>query len=796
MKSRARFTSLLVFLALAMIQLAACSGTPSTFNKVTLTPSGTKFIGENGTIALTASVLNDKANGGVTFTVSPAGTGTLTQTSSTSANYVAPASVAAETVVNITAASVDFPKQSAALTVKIEPPPVITTTSLPTATLNASYTAPVTATGGVPPLAWTIASGTLPAGLSLGSGSTDTVNITGKATAAGQSVITITVTDSTGASNTSGPLTIVVSSLAFTTTSPLPSGTVNVSYVGVQFAATGGTSPYTFSLASGSTLPSGLALSNGDLTGTPTTVGTYTFGITVTDSTTPTPAAITQNFTLVVSPVQNLSLLKGSYAFTFSGNNSAGYVAAAGAFTADGNGNITTGEADYNSLAGPPTNVASLKGTYTLGQDGRGTFTFTNVTGSPTYAFAIDASGTGTVPGNHGRFVEFDTTGTRGSGRLEMQSTTTCTVTSTTATYIGNFAFGGSGFQSSAGGNSAGTMAFAGVFTAVPPSSPSTVGSLGPAEIDANYSGSTAVGSNSGAPLSGTYQSGPDATHCQFQFSAFATLNYDVYPISVTDAFFIETDKVSPTTPFISVAEMKQQSGQPFLGAVISGPMVGGVSGQVLSVPYVSVLQLVPQSGVTTFNLSLTDNEAGNVTSTHGTPFSVTYSTDQFGRVFTNGFEVNNAFAPLLYMIDSQDAFVIGQLNGAPIFGEFDAQSQPTSFTTQFIAQDFPLIEGTSAPAVSADRDLSGFLTFDGSVTPATVTGTQDESTSAANTSAETATGTYVLSSTGATDGSGTITLTSPAAFTGAFYFISPTKMVEITTTNGDANPVLIIIGD
>jgi hypothetical protein len=241
---------------------------------------------------------------------------------------------------------------------------------------------------------------------------------------------------------------------------------------------------------------------------------------------------------------------------------------------------------------------------------------------------------------------------------------------------------------------------------------------------------------------------------------------------------------------------MKQQSGQPFLGAVISGPMVGGVSGQVLSVPYVSVLQLVPQSGVTTFNLSLTDNEAGNVTSTHGTPFSVTYSTDQFGRVFTNGFEVNNAFAPLLYMIDSQDAFVIGQLNGAPIFGEFDAQSQPTSFTTQFIAQDFPLIEGTSAPAVSADRDLSGFLTFDGSVTPATVTGTQDESTSAANTSAETATGTYVLSSTGATDGSGTITLTSPAAFTGAFYFISPTKMVEITTTNGDANPVLIIIGD
>jgi hypothetical protein len=795
MKSRARFNSLLIFLAFAMIQLAACSGTPSTFNKVTLAPSGTKFIGENGTIALTASVLNDAANGGVTFTVSPAGTGTLTQTSSTAANYVAPPNVTTETVVTITAASVDFPKQSATLTVKIEPPPVITTTSLPTATLNASYTAPVTATGGVPPLAWTIASGTLPAGLSLGSSSTDTVNITGKATTAGQSVITITVTDSTGASSTSGPLTIVVSSLAFTTTSPLPSGTVNVSYVGVQFAATGGTSPYTFSLASGSTLPPGLTLSSGDLTGTPTTVGNYTFGVTVTDSTTPTPAAVTQNFTLVVSPVQNLALLSGNYAFTFSGNNSAGYVAAAGAFTADGNGNITTGEVDYNSLAGPPANVAALKGTYTLGQDGRGTFTFTNVTGSPVYAFAINASGTGTTPGNHGRFVEFDSTGTRGSGRLEMQSTTTCTVTSTTATYIGNFAFGGSGFASSAGGNSAGTMAFAGVFTAAPPISPSTVGSLGPAEMDLNSPGSIALGSGSGTSFSGSYQSGADSTHCVFQFNSTTTFNYDVYPISGTDAFFIETDRVTATTPYLSVAEMKLQSGQPFpLGTVINGPMAGGASGQVLSVPYVSVLQLVPQSA-SSFSLSYTDNQGSNVTSTNGNAQTVTYSVDQYGRVFT-GFAVDSVFEPVLYLIDSQDAFVMGQLNGAPIFGEFDAQSQPTSFSTQFIAQDFPLIEGTSAPAVSADRDFSGFLTFDGSVTPTTVTGTQDESTSAANTSAETVTGTYALSATGATDGSGTITLTSPAAFTGAFYFVTSTKMVEITTTNGDANPVLIIIGD
>ncbi|MGA6961899.1 MAG: putative Ig domain-containing protein [Candidatus Acidiferrales bacterium] len=797
MKSRAGFISLLVFLLVAIIQLAACSGTPSTFNRVTLTPSGTTYLGENGSVSLSASVLNDTAqNGGVAFAATPAGIGTLVQNSSTTGTFTAPANVTVETIVTITATSIDFPKQFATLTVKIEPPPVITTTSLPTATLNASYTAPVMATGGVPPLAWNIASGTLPAGLSLGSSTTDTVNITGKATTAGQSVVTITVTDATGASSTSGPLTIVVSSLAFTTTSPLPSGTVNMAYVGVQFAASGGTSPYTFSLASGSTLPPGLTLSNGDLTGTPTTAATYTFGITVTDSTMPTAAVITQNFTLVVSPIQNLSLLSGNYAFTFSGYNSGNYVAAAGVFTADGNGNITTGEADYNSLNGTPTNYTNLKGTYAVGQDGRGTFTFTNVSNTPVYAFSVDASGSGDTPGNHGRFVEFDTTGTQGSGRLEMQSVTTCTVTSTSATYNGNFAFGGQGFGSSAGGSSAGAIAFAGVFTAVPPISPATVGSLGPGEMDATYPGSTPLDSNGGSPISGTYLSGADSTHCQFQLSAFANLDYDVYPISAEDAFFIETDQASsPSTPYISVAEMKLQFGQPFIGATLAAPMAGGVSGQVQGLPYVSVLQLVPNNGVTSFNLSLTDNEAGTVTSTNGTAQTVTYSTDQYGRVFT-GFVINSAFEPVMYLIDSQDAFVVGQLNGAPIFGEFDAQSQPTSFNTQFILQDFPLIEGTSAPAVSGDRNFSGYLMFDGSVTPATIAGTQDETTPTANTSGETVTGTYALSPTGASDGSGAITLTAPAAFTGAFYYISPTKMVQITTTHGDGSPVLIIIGD
>jgi Putative Ig domain len=796
MKNRARHSCLYAFIFLAVLQLSSCALTPDTFHSVTISPMGTTVIGQGGTLSITAGVLNDTVkNGGVVFAASPAGTGTLTQITSTTATYVAPAIVTIETIVTITATSVDFPKKSTTLMVKIEPPPVITTTTLSSATLNQAYSQPITATGGVPPLNWTIASGSLPAGLSLASSTTDTVNITGKPTTAGNSTFTVTVTDATGASSTSGPLNIVVSTLVFTTTSPLPPGQVGMAYSD-QFAATGGTGSLTFSVASGSTLPAGFTLTAaGVLSNTnPSAAGTFTFGITVTDSGVP-PAAVTQTFTLVISGQQNLSLLTGNYAFTFSGNNSAGFVAAAGTFTANGTGGITAGEATYNSLAGPPVTYTGITGTYTAGTDGRGTITFTTGTpafpSAPTYAFAIDPGGSG-----HGRLIEFDSSGARGSGRLEAQIVNTCVVSGATTTYSGNFAFGGSGFTSAVGSSGAGPMAFAGVFTAAGPVAPSTVGSLGPGELDANVPGSVPLGSGGGSAFSGSYQSGPDSTHCTFQLSAaIATLDYNVYPVSKTDAFFIQTDQVSASIPYVSVAEMKQQIGQPFQPTALNGNMAGGVSGQVLSVPYVAVVQITSQVGSSSFQLSLTDNEAGTITGSNGTPFATTYSTDQFGRVFT-GLDINTAFEPLFYLIDSQDAFVIGQLNGAPIFGELDAQSQPTGgFTLQFLTQNASLVEGTVAPPVSVARDLSGFLTFDGSVAPTVVAGMQDESTSIANVSGETVAGSYALSSTGTTDGSGTITLTSPAAFTGAFYFVSPNKLVMITTTAGDMTPVLIEVG-
>lgn len=111
-------------------------------------------------------------------------------------------------------------------------------------------------------------------------------------------------TDSNSADFTAG--TPTPTSSGATTTTPLDatsvsnkSGTVGQTITSFSLAASGGTTPYSWS-ATG--LPPGVTVSTaGAVSGTPTTAGSYSVTATVTDGATPTPATDTVGFTFTVA---------------------------------------------------------------------------------------------------------------------------------------------------------------------------------------------------------------------------------------------------------------------------------------------------------------------------------------------------------------------------------------------------------------------------------------------------------------------------------------------------------------
>jgi hypothetical protein len=187
----------------------------------------------------------------------------------------------------------------------------ITSTTIPAGIVGVPYSVGLTATGGTTPYTWTPTTGTLPTGLTLSSSGT----ISGTPTAAGTYTFTVQATDSAAPNRTSSAtFTVQIQPPLTITTSTIADTTVGATYSAL-FAATGGNTPYIWSITSG-TLPNGLALkSDGTLSGIPLTVGSATFTIQVSDASQPAQTAsktFTLNVTLGLSIANNsLSDIKG-----------------------------------------------------------------------------------------------------------------------------------------------------------------------------------------------------------------------------------------------------------------------------------------------------------------------------------------------------------------------------------------------------------------------------------------------------------------------------------------------------
>jgi hypothetical protein len=162
----------------------------------------------------------------------------------------------------------------------VNPAPTITTAAtLPEGTLTMSYSQFISVSGGTAPLLWSITSGALPTGLSLNA---STGEIAGTPTANGTATFTVQVKDANNAT-TSQTFRLRINKMIVITTSNLTDGKVGSSY-SKTFHATGGSAPFTWSVASG-TLPSGLSLtSNGTLSGVPASATSTEFTVQVQDT--------------------------------------------------------------------------------------------------------------------------------------------------------------------------------------------------------------------------------------------------------------------------------------------------------------------------------------------------------------------------------------------------------------------------------------------------------------------------------------------------------------------------------
>jgi hypothetical protein len=195
----------------------------------------------------------------------------------------------------------------------------------PDGTLGASYAGTqgfsFAPRGGTPPYVWSWtaeAGSSLPPGLSLSAG---TGTVAGTPATIGVYLVTVSVRDSSAPASQASvtyPITVIAPLILLEITSPrLPIAALGADYGGVtgySLTASGGIAPYRWGwvATASSSLPPGLTLTpnTGVISGIPSTLGSYSFTITVTDSGSPS-GQCSANYTIIVIQAGELLITSG-----------------------------------------------------------------------------------------------------------------------------------------------------------------------------------------------------------------------------------------------------------------------------------------------------------------------------------------------------------------------------------------------------------------------------------------------------------------------------------------------------
>jgi hypothetical protein len=801
--------------ALAITTSSLANGTQGTAYSQTLAATG-------GMTPYTWSVTVGALPAGLTLNSS---TGTISGTPTTLGTSSFTVQVTDAGSVNVTAV----------LSIVIAPAPLtITTSSLPNGAVNETYNATLASSGGTPPVTWAVTTGTLPAGLSLNA---STGAITGTPTTQGSSTFTITATDSTTptAMTATHQYTVTINAALAITTSSLANGTVGTSY-SATVVATGGTTPYSWSISSGA-LPGGLTLdaNTGTISGTPTASGTFNFTADVTDAGGATIGAalsITVNVApLVITSSTLPSGVQGS-SYSATVNTSGGTPPVTFAVTT---GTLNAGltlNASTGVISGTPTTVGSSTFTITAtdsttptAQTTTATYTLTvtaanNGELNGQYAFVVggfdgsgyaNSAGSITADGNgHITSGVVDTNDNSGVTSLTLTGTYsigsdnrgTMTITTSAGTSTMAFVVGGiSGGVATKGhvinfdGNSWVTGQFKkqdpAAFTASGINGSFAFGIVGGDSLGERFAVAGRMNLSSGTISSGVLD---DDTAGTLQTNVAFT---GTYTTPDTDGRSTATLNVGGATTvhmrvyvvsageFYIVSLDPETTDQSYSGVALA--QSGTFSSSSLSGTAVFYSQAQGSTGTgtcgnvsgglltfTSGNYTITEdqNQCGTIT-TNGTG-SGTYSVSSNGRVTTTGGNHN----PVIYLVSANKGFIVGSNTGVD-FGFLEPQTGGP-FSASTVAGTFMF--GTLPPAATAVDVSSGVATF---TALGAITGTSDDNQQG-TTSSGGFSDTFTIGTNGrATSGSGE----------NLFYFISPTKVVVVNVKPTNANPS-ISIGD
>ena len=694
--------------------------------------------------------------------------------------------------VTVTVGGVASLGQALSIIVSPAATPVVTTTSLPSATVSSAYSQTLTCTSCTNTLVWAASpssgSGSLAAvGLTLNASSglisgtpatTGSVNISVSVTANGQTSVPVPLNFTVSPSGV--PLAIATGAgTTLTGEVGLPFGTV--------FTATGGVPPYSWSVSSG-TLPSPLAISNsstlnsntaGLISGTPTATATgTTVTVKVTDHSSNTA---TQTYTINIAANTNRTgsnaELTGQYAFYVSGFDALGNpLMRAGSFTANGSGTITTGSFDSNGTgtSTPSLNIAMTGGSYSVGSNGSGTLTTTSAGGSSVYVISVDKITSGVAVS--GYMTLFNASGSSQTGRFQQQTSSTFN----TASVSGGYAIGLQGFKA---GSTASNMTHSGVIGEMQLNN----GSITSGQLLASDSGSTTPSTlNSGGTYTISSATGSANGRGTMTFSVPAgtgtqTIDLVFYIVDATKAFFISSDPTNSSSgsDLLSgqVAQQSVADGS-FTVANLTGATILHASGLVSSPGFGSTAELgvLTWSGTGTLSYSLDTNSEGTadgVASGGVGPWTPNSGTGALYTVSSHGLATigSGSSGTYVYLAGTNSGFSM-DFSGNVYTGGIEPQTATTLPTGSFSAGTFdPVAQNTAYFAIEL-TNTSGSLTL------------SEDSNQSAYLQPDIA-----ISTTSTGSANGRVVLVTGSGAPALFYVVGANKFYLLSLSSG--NPVL-----